>query len=97
MSWAASWPGGGSARSGSSADPGLRDVLGRAAPGAPSLPSGAGHDAQVLAEAGVAVAMLFVRSLNGGISHSPAESSSPEDVAACVDALETALRELAGR
>src|SRR6476620_677821 len=30
-------------------DPVLRDVLGRAAAGAPSLPSGAGHDAQVLA------------------------------------------------
>jgi hydantoinase/carbamoylase family amidase len=78
-------------------DPGLRDVLARAAAGAPSLPSGAGHDAQVLARAGVPVGMLFVRSLNGGISHSPAESSSPADVAACVDALETALRELAGR
>ena len=78
-------------------DPGLRDVLGRAAAGAPSLPSGAGHDAQVLARAGVPVAMLFVRSLNGGISHSPAESSSPEDVAACVDALEAALRDIADR
>ena len=76
-------------------DPELRDVLGRAAAGAPSLPSGAGHDAQVLARAGVPVAMLFVRSLNGGISHSPAESSSPEDVAACVDALAAALHELA--
>ena len=78
-------------------DPALRDVLGRATAGAPSLPSGAGHDAQVLARAGVPVAMLFVRSLNGGISHSPAESSSPEDVAACVDTLEVALRELADR
>ena len=78
-------------------DAGLRDVLGRAAAGAPSLPSGAGHDAQVLARAGVPVAMLFVRSRNGGISHSPAESSSPDDVAACVDALEAALRELGNR
>ena len=75
-------------------DADLREVLGRAAAGAPSLPSGAGHDAQVLARAGVPVAMLFVRSRNGGISHSPAESSSPNDVAACVDALEAALREL---
>ncbi|HYX83373.1 MAG TPA: Zn-dependent hydrolase [Gaiellales bacterium] len=78
-------------------DPALRDVLGRAAAGAPSLPSGAGHDAQVLARAGVPVAMLFVRSLKGGISHSPRESSSAADVAACVDALEAALRELADR
>jgi hydantoinase/carbamoylase family amidase len=78
-------------------DPGVRAALERAAPGAPSLPSGAGHDAQVLARAGVPVGMLFVRSGNGGISHSPAESSSTEDVAACVDALEAALRDLAGR
>jgi hydantoinase/carbamoylase family amidase len=78
-------------------DPGLRTVLRRAAAGAPSLPSGAGHDAQVLARAGVPVAMLFVRSLNGGVSHSPAESSAPEDVAACVDALEAALAQLARR
>ena len=33
----------------------------------------------------------------GGISHSPAEASSPDDVAHCVDALEAALRELADR
>src|SRR5204862_2834783 len=34
-------------------DRGLRDVIERAAADAPSLPSGAGHDAQVLARAGV--------------------------------------------
>ncbi|HEX5557061.1 MAG TPA: Zn-dependent hydrolase [Gaiellales bacterium] len=78
-------------------DPSLCAVLERAAARAPSLPSGAGHDAQVLARAGIPVAMLFVRSLNGGISHSPAESTSPDDVAACVDALEAALGELARR
>src|SRR6188508_2123399 len=43
------------------------------------LASGAGHDAGVLAAAGVPTAMLFVRSLNGGISHSPDEHSAPED------------------
>ena len=52
----------------------LREVL----PGAPELVSGAGHDAMVLAAAGVPTAMLFVRSLNGGVSHSPDELSSAE-------------------
>ena len=35
------------------------------------LPSGAGHDAGILATAGVPSGMLFVRSLNGGVSHNP--------------------------
>ncbi len=60
------------------------------------LPSGAGHDAGILAAAGVASGMLFVRSLNGGVSHSPEELSSDEDVELAVDALEGALRRLAG-
>ncbi|TMM24826.1 MAG: M20 family metallo-hydrolase [Actinobacteria bacterium] len=65
----------------------LRAVL----PGAPELVSGAGHDAMVLAAAGVSTAMLFVRSLNGGASHSPDEFSSPEDIALAVDALTEVL------
>jgi acetylornithine deacetylase/succinyl-diaminopimelate desuccinylase-like protein len=59
------------------------------------LPSGAGHDAGVLAAAGVESSMLFVRSLNGGASHSPEEHSSDEDVALAVDVLTGALRRLA--
>jgi len=55
------------------------------------LPSGAGHDAGILASAGVDAGMLFVRSLNGGISHSPDELSSPEDVELAVDVLTAAL------
>ena len=58
------------------------------------LPSGAGHDAGILAAAGVTSGMLFVRSLNGGVSHSPDEKSSEEDVALAVDALAGALRRL---
>ena len=58
------------------------------------LPSGAGHDAAVLAAAGVPTAMLFVRSLNGGISHSPQEHSAPEDVELAVEVLAGALRRL---
>ena len=55
------------------------------------LASGAGHDAGVLAAAGVDAGMLFVRSLNGGVSHSPDELSSDEDVALAVDVLADAL------
>ncbi len=55
------------------------------------LASGAGHDAGILAAAGVDAAMLFVRSLNGGVSHSPDELSSDEDVALAVDVLADAL------
>ncbi len=55
------------------------------------LPSGAGHDAGILATAGVDAAMLFVRSLNGGVSHSPDELSSPEDVALAAEVLAGAL------
>ena len=61
------------------------------------LASGAGHDAAILAAAGVPTAMLFVRSLNGGVSHSPEEFSSPEDVELAVDVLSGALARLAAR
>ncbi len=61
------------------------------------LGSGAGHDAAILAEAGVPTAMLFVRSLNGGVSHSPDEHSSAEDVALAVEVLTGALTRLASR
>jgi allantoate deiminase len=58
------------------------------------LPSGAGHDAAILAAAGVPAGMLFVRSLNGGISHSPEEDTSPADVELAVDVLAGALTRL---
>jgi N-carbamoyl-L-amino-acid hydrolase len=70
------------------------DALRAVLPDAPELVSGAGHDAMVLAAAGVPTAMLFVRSLNGGVSHCPEELSSPEDVSLAVDTLEAALRRL---
>lgn len=72
----------------------LRDEI--AARGLPvvELASGAGHDAGILAAAGVGSGMLFVRSLNGGASHSPDELSSEEDIAVAVDALTGALRRL---
>jgi hydantoinase/carbamoylase family amidase len=60
------------------------------------LPSGAGHDAAIMALAGVPSAMLFVRSDAGGVSHAPEELSGADAVALGVQALEAALRELAG-
>jgi acetylornithine deacetylase/succinyl-diaminopimelate desuccinylase-like protein len=71
-------------------------ALREAVPGAPELVSGAGHDAGILAAAGVPSGMLFVRSLNGGVSHSPDELSSGEDVALAVDALTAAAVRIAG-
>ena len=59
------------------------------------LPSGAGHDAAVLAAAGVPSAMLFVRSLNDGVSHSPDELSAAEDIELGVDVLAGAIARLA--
>jgi allantoate deiminase len=49
------------------------------------LPSGAGHDAQVMARL-CPSAMLFVR-CRGGISHNPAEFASVADMGAAVAAL----------
>jgi acetylornithine deacetylase/succinyl-diaminopimelate desuccinylase-like protein len=60
------------------------------------LASGAGHDAGILAAAGVESGMLFVRSLNGGVSHSPDELSSDEDVSLAVDVLSATLARIAG-
>ena len=57
------------------------------------LPSGAGHDAAVMA-AIAPVAMLFVRCA-GGVSHQPGESVSEADVALAVDALAAFVEDLA--
>jgi allantoate deiminase len=70
--------------------PRLRRLLERAveASGYPlmTLPSGAGHDAVVMAEL-TDIAMLFVR-CRGGISHHPDEAVAVEDVAIALDTLE---------
>jgi acetylornithine deacetylase/succinyl-diaminopimelate desuccinylase-like protein len=71
------------------------EVLSELLPDAPRLVSGAGHDAMVLAAAGVPTAMLFVRSLNGGVSHCPEELSSVEDIELGVSALTEVLARLA--
>jgi N-carbamoyl-L-amino-acid hydrolase len=62
--------------------------------GRPVIPTAAGHDAGVLAAAGVPSAMLFVRNPTG-VSHSPAEHAETADCLAGVEALADALAELA--
>lgn len=78
--------------------PELRDRLVRvlAAAGAqpPVLPTGAGHDAGVLASR-IPTAMLFVRNPTG-VSHSPAEYAAAADCEAGVIALASVLEDLAG-
>ena len=59
------------------------------------MPSGAGHDAMVMA-ARVPTAMLFLRS-PGGISHHPAEAVLEEDVEAALDVGRKFLERLAAR
>jgi beta-ureidopropionase / N-carbamoyl-L-amino-acid hydrolase len=80
-------------------DPALRDrvaaVLAASGIDAPVLPTGAGHDAGVLA-ARLPAAMLFVRNPTG-VSHAPAERAEPADCELGVTALATVLGELACR
>jgi acetylornithine deacetylase/succinyl-diaminopimelate desuccinylase-like protein len=73
----------------------LSEEVARAGAQVVELPSGAGHDAGVLAASGVEAGMLFVRSLNGGASHCPDEHSSDEDIALAVEVLTATLRRLA--
>jgi beta-ureidopropionase / N-carbamoyl-L-amino-acid hydrolase len=61
----------------------------------PVLATGAGHDAGVLATAGIPSAMLFVRNPSG-ISHAPEESVRPEDTALGVRSLAAVLADLCG-
>lgn len=77
----------------------LRDRLARrlnktgAPGGVPVLPTGAGHDAGILASA-IPTAMLFVRNPSG-VSHSPAEHAETADCLAGVAALADVLEDLA--
>ncbi|WP_336208289.1 allantoate amidohydrolase [Nonomuraea sp. LPB2021202275-12-8] len=77
-------------------DHGLRERLAAVVGGdtpAPILPTGAGHDAGILAAAGVPSAMLFVRNPTG-VSHSPEEHAEQADCEAGVVALASVLEEL---
>jgi N-carbamoyl-L-amino-acid hydrolase len=57
----------------------------------PRLPSGAGHDAGVLALAGIPSAMILVRNPSG-ISHAPEEYAEDADIELGVTALAAAIR-----
>jgi beta-ureidopropionase / N-carbamoyl-L-amino-acid hydrolase len=58
------------------------------------LPSGAGHDAQMLARV-CPTGMVFVPS-RGGVSHNPAEFTEPEHLAAGAQVLAEVIAQLAG-
>jgi N-carbamoyl-L-amino-acid hydrolase len=73
-------------------EPGLRDEISLALGGVPALPTGAGHDAGILA-AHLPTAMLFVRNPTG-ISHAPEEHAEPADCEAGALALATVLEQL---
>jgi allantoate deiminase len=79
-------------------DPSFAAMLDRAVErtGSPAhrMPSGAGHDAMILATR-MPAGMVFLRCA-GGISHHPDESVREEDVAAALDAGLVFLGELAG-
>jgi N-carbamoyl-L-amino-acid hydrolase len=69
----------------------LRQVLGDV----PVLATAAGHDAGVLAAAGIPTGMLFVRNPTG-ISHAPQEHAELDDCLSGVEALADVLADLAG-
>ena len=72
----------------------LTDEVRAVIPDAPLIPTGAGHDAGILATAGVQSAMLFVRNPTG-ISHSPLEHAEASDCQAGIAALAAVVTELA--
>ncbi|WP_034609427.1 allantoate amidohydrolase [Cellulomonas sp. URHD0024] len=74
-------------------DADLADTVADALGGSPRLSTGAGHDAGILAAAGIPTAMIFVRNPSG-ISHAPAEDAEEADCLAGVDALAAALERL---
>lgn len=69
----------------------LRTVLGDL----PQLGTGAGHDAGILAAAGIPAAMLFVRNPTG-VSHAPSEHAERDDCVAGADALARLVEDWAG-
>jgi allantoate deiminase len=74
----------------------IRRAVATVEPEPVELASGAGHDAAILAEAGVECGMLFVRSDAGGVSHAPQEATGADAVDACLAALAVLLPDLAG-
>lgn len=71
----------------------LVESMDTAGPSPKRMPSGAGHDAMVMA-ARMPTAMLFLRS-PGGISHNPAEAVREEDVKAALQVMNSFLARVA--
>lgn len=59
---------------------------------AETIPSGAGHDATIFAQAGIPTGMIFVRNQNG--SHNPLESMEIPDLVAAIGVMRRLAREL---
>jgi len=74
----------------------VRAALGTVGLDAPTLGTGAGHDAGILAAAGVPTAMLFVRNPTG-VSHAPAEHAEEADCLRGIEALAATLEHLLTR
>ncbi|MFI9407692.1 allantoate amidohydrolase [Nocardia sp. NPDC052316] len=72
----------------------LRSRMDKVLGGVPALPTGAGHDAGILA-AHVPSGMLYVRNPTG-ISHAPEEYAEPADIDSGAESLARVLEELAG-
>jgi len=75
----------------------LAEAAGQQHPGGIEATSWAGHDAAILATAGVPAGMLFVRAGRAGVSHSPFEIVDPADIVVATEALTRALTSLAER
>jgi allantoate deiminase len=74
----------------------LAEAAGRPAAEPIAATSWAGHDAAILAAAGIPSGMLFVRAGRAGVSHSPQESADASDIFAAIETLGRALAGLAG-
>jgi len=72
----------------------LRARMARILGDPPIIPTGAGHDAGILAAAGISSAMVFVRNPTG-VSHSPLEHAEREDCLSGVTALAAVVADLA--
>ena len=72
----------------------LRARMARILGDPPIIPTGAGHDAGILAAAGIRSAMVFVRNPTG-VSHSPLEHAEREDCLSGVTALAAVVADLA--
>ena len=73
----------------------LAEAAGEPAVESIAATSWAGHDAAVLAAAGIPAGMLFVRAGHAGVSHSPQETADAADISMAIETLGRALTNLA--